>query len=104
MKDTHDVGPGGIIISARLQSVSEQAAEDIKRCSNTCETYSKKRSLVKVLTSLSWKEKLLEFVTIFAQRREEFQTALSIHVARKTDSIHSAVSDIGTTMESINQR
>lgn len=87
MKDPNDIGLDGRTIEARLQGLSQQTAEDIKDCANTCDIYSRKKLLVKVLRGLDWEEKLRSFIRLFTKRRAEFEFALACHNARTVDEL-----------------
>ena len=63
-----------------------ETAEDIKRCANACDTYSKKRLLVKVLKAISWDEKLKEFIVLFTTRKTEINQTVTIHTGMGVDS------------------
>ena len=49
-------------IGARLQDLVDRTANDIKECANVCDTYSKKRLLVKVLKGPIWDDTLKGFI------------------------------------------
>ncbi|KAI0960928.1 hypothetical protein AcV7_000168 [Taiwanofungus camphoratus] len=87
VKDPNDIGLDGRTIEARLQGLSQQTAEDIKDCANTCDIYSRKKLLVKVLRGLDWEEKLRSFIRLFTKRRAEFEFALACHNARTVDEL-----------------
>lgn len=70
------------------------AAQDIKDCANTCDTYLKKTMVVKVLRSQVWDSRLASFVRIFAQRKQDFEFALIIHTAKAVDSINAEVKEL----------
>ena len=89
------IAPDGINIEDRLKSLVERTADDIKICSNVCDTYTKKRLLAKVLLSSAWDVKLLDFVKLFAQRRQEFQFELSIHTNQGVDKANVKLDAIG---------
>lgn len=70
-----------------MQALAKDTANDIKMCANECDTYSKKRLLVKVLKGQVWQEKLIEWIGNFAKRKEEFEFALAMHTAKALDSV-----------------
>ena len=82
----------------------KQAADNIKDCANACDTYAKKRLLVKVLKGYSWEAKLVAFAGVFTKRRTEFELALSIHTARVVGAIHEDVQQVQATMEAVNAK
>ena len=57
----------------------------MKECANACDTYSKKKLIVKVLKSSFWDSKLVGFLTLFSDRREAFVLALNMHVGKGVD-------------------
>lgn len=88
VKDEDTPGPDGTTIKARLQALVGRTAEDIKNCANTCDTYAKKKLIVKVLKSSSWDEKFKAFLTLFGDRRKDFMLALTIHTGKAVDDVH----------------
>lgn len=79
------VARDGLTITARLREVSEKTAVDIKECANACDTYSRKRLLVKVLKASGWDETLQEYIKRFSDRKGEFTFAISIHTGLGID-------------------
>lgn len=77
-----------------MQTLCEKAASDIKDCANACDSYSKKRLVVKVLKGHTWETKLVGFVSTFTTRKADFQQALAIHTARTVDAIQTMVQGI----------
>lgn len=43
VKDADEVAPDGSTIKGRMQDLIRDTAEDIKKCANACDTYSKKK-------------------------------------------------------------
>ncbi|KAJ2965360.1 hypothetical protein NUW54_g14143 [Trametes sanguinea] len=74
---TH-VGLDGRVLQDRLMELAEKTAQDIRDCANVCDTFLKKRLIVKVLKGPVWAEKLAEFVKTFADRKGDFQFALVV--------------------------
>lgn len=72
-------------IGARLQDLVDRTANDIKECANVCDTYSKKRLLVKVLKGPIWDDTLKGFIQLFTDRKAEFNFAISIHTGMAVD-------------------
>ncbi|KAF8273628.1 hypothetical protein EI94DRAFT_1795034 [Lactarius quietus] len=90
-KVTNDklVAPDGRSIKDRMKSIVERTAEDIKKCSSTCDTYAKKKLLAKVFRGPAWNEKLLHWVSVFSNRRQEFEFELSLHTGQGVDKANS---------------
>ena len=72
----------------------EKTAEDIKTCSNVCDTYMKKSLLAKVIMSNAWDKKLLYFVNLFSERRHDFQWHLIQYTSVIVDKTNATVNDI----------
>jgi hypothetical protein len=82
------IAPDGRTIEDRLKSLVGQTAEDIKICSNVCDSYLKKRPLAKVIWSLSWDANFAGFVELFTIRRQDFQRELTYHISESVDKIN----------------
>jgi hypothetical protein len=98
------IAPDGINIGDRLKSLVERTADDIKICSNVCDAYTKKRLLAKVLLSSAWNAKLLDFVELFARRRQEFQFELSIHTNQGVDKANVKLDAIGDATRELSKQ
>ncbi|KAI0752480.1 hypothetical protein C8Q80DRAFT_1146274 [Daedaleopsis nitida] len=85
VKDEETIGPDGMTIKARMQSLINNTTEDIKRCANACDAYSKKKLIVKVIKGSVWETTLKGFIDLFASRRKAFTFALSIHIGVGVD-------------------
>ena len=94
MENDRPIAPDGTIIEDRLKSLVEHTADDIKKCSNVCDAYMKKRPLARVLSSPLWDVKLLEFVELFATRRQEFEFLLTMRTSRGVDRANVKLDDI----------
>ncbi|KAH9064500.1 hypothetical protein EDB87DRAFT_1680408 [Lactarius vividus] len=91
-------------IKDRLESLVEQTAQDIKDCSNVCDTYAKKKLLAKVLLGPVWDNKLLSFVTLFSERREKFHFELSIHTSQGVDKANVKLDNLGDTTRALDKK
>ena len=96
MKESGDTGVDGKTIPAEVERICFQVVEDIKQCENACDTYSKKRLVVKVLRSHYWVDKFASFIETFAKRKAEFEFALTVHTARTGDETHALVQDLSS--------
>ena len=85
------MGPDGRTIEARMQSLASQTANDIKSCANVCDTYGKKKLIVKVLKGQVWESKLAGWIETFTKRKDDFEFALAMHTARAVDAVKSSV-------------
>ncbi len=82
------------MLKDRLEELAEQTAKDIKECANFCDTFLKKKLLVKVLKGPVWAEKLAGFVQVFNDRKDDFQFALAMHTANSLTEIKRQNKDI----------
>ena len=94
----------GISIEDRLKSLVERTADDIKACSNVCDAYMKKRLLAKVLLGSVWDAKLLDFVKLFAERRQEFEFELTIHTNQGVSKATAKLDAVGDTMKDLSEQ
>ena len=97
------IAPDGTI-KDRLKSLVHRTADDIKECSNSCDTYIKKRLLAKVLLGSSWDATFLEFVKLFTKRRREFEFELSIHTSRSIDEANAKLDTIWNKTHDLNDK
>jgi hypothetical protein len=104
VKDDELIAPDGTHIKDRLKSLVECTADDIKTCSNVCDAYMKKRLLAKVLLSTLWDARLLDFVELFATRRQEFQRALILRTSQGVDKANVKLDAIGNATKELNER
>ncbi|KAJ7126323.1 hypothetical protein C8R44DRAFT_980121 [Mycena epipterygia] len=104
VKDAEEVAPDGTTIKGRMQEIVKGTADDIKACANACDTYSKKRLVVKVLKGPIWEGKLVKFVGIFTKRRSELEFALSVHTALSVDSANRTISSVDQTTQEMNAK
>lgn len=102
--DEQSIAPDGRSIEDRMSALVNKTADDIKACSNACDTYSKKRLLAKVFQGPMWDTKLVAFAGSFTKRRTEFEFALSVHTALGVDQLNSKVSAVMDTTQMMNQK
>ena len=82
----------------------EKTAEDIKTCSNVCDTYMKKRPLAKVIMSNAWDKRLLYFVNLFSERRHDFQFHLIRYTSVIVDKTNATVNDINDRTRELSEQ
>lgn len=99
IKDEESVGPDGQTIKARMQELIKQTADDIKTCANACDTYAKKKLIVKVIKGSVWEGTLKGFIDLFASRRKAFTFALSIHVGVGVDDANRKLKEIDAKID-----
>ncbi|KAJ7481633.1 hypothetical protein FB451DRAFT_1236685 [Mycena latifolia] len=104
VKDADDVAPDGSTIKGRMQVIVNATAEDIKACANACDTYTKKKLVVKILKGPVWEGKLVKFAGTFTKRRSEFEFALSIHTALGVDAANQTLGSVDKTTQEMNMK
>ena len=104
MQNDKLVAPDGRSIEDRMKAIVDRTADDIKLCSNVCDTYAKKKLLAKVFLGSVWDAKLLSFVTLFSKRRQEFEFELSIHTSQGVDKANVKLDDIGDTTRTLDEK
>ena len=104
MENDKLIAPDGKSIEDRLKILVECTADDIKTCSNVCDAYMKKRLLAKVLLGSVWDAKLLDFVKLFAMRRQEFEFELTMHTSQSVDKANSKLDSIGEVMKALDEK
>ncbi|KAI9464119.1 hypothetical protein BJY52DRAFT_887705 [Lactarius psammicola] len=98
------VAPDGRTIEDRLKTLVDRTADDIKLCSNVCDTYAKKKLLAKVFLGSVWDAKLLSYVTLFSKRRQEFEFELSVHTSQGMDKANVKLDNIGDTARTLDEK
>ncbi|KAF7297297.1 hypothetical protein MIND_00962900 [Mycena indigotica] len=99
VKDSEEIAPDGTTIKGRMQELMKGTADDIKSCANACDTYTKKKLVVKILKGGVWEQKLVTFAGKFTKRRGEFEFALSIHTALGVDAANERLSAVDKKMD-----
>ncbi|KAI0716104.1 hypothetical protein C8T65DRAFT_642063 [Cerioporus squamosus] len=97
---TH-VGLDGQVLQDRLEERAKLTAENIKECANFCDTFLKKKLLVKVLKGPIWAEKLAGFVQVFSDRKADFQFALAMHTANTLTDVKRQNYDIQAKLDAV---
>jgi len=64
----------------------------------------KKRLLARVLLSPVWDARLLEFVELFATRRQEFEFELTMRTSRGVDKANVKLDVIGNATKELNEQ
>ena len=104
MQNDQLIAPDGINIEDRLRSIVERTADDIKQCSNVCDTYAKKKLMTKVFLGPVWDDKLLSWVSLFSKRRKDFEFELSIHTSQGVDKANAKLDVIGETTRALDEK
>ncbi|CAK5278153.1 unnamed protein product [Mycena citricolor] len=104
VKDADQVAPDGSTIKGRVQVIAKETADDIKACANACDTYIKKKLIVKILKGPIWDGKLVAFAGTFTKRRSEFEFALSIHTAVGVDVATKLIGAVDHTTTAMNAK
>ena len=102
IKSIRSVGSGTTSIKSALEVHINKAAVDIKQCANVCDTYSKKRLLVKVLLGQIWEAKFIALGTAFAEHRIRFHQILAMHASTGIDAIRVNLGDMEKALQETN--
>ncbi|KIP05842.1 hypothetical protein PHLGIDRAFT_483430 [Phlebiopsis gigantea 11061_1 CR5-6] len=76
-----DRGQDGTSIAQRLSGRMRTVANDIESCAAVCDTFSKKRTVVKLFKSLEWEQKLTGFIDQFDEHKKALHFDLSMHAS-----------------------
>ena len=87
MENRTHIGLDGRPLKDRLEELAEKTAKNIKECANFCDTFVKKKLLVKVFKGPVWAEKLTGYVKTFSDRKADFQFALAMHTANSVSDV-----------------
>ncbi|GAW07240.1 hypothetical protein LENED_009217 [Lentinula edodes] len=92
----------GFTVEESLKKICFRIAEDIWSCANLCDSYSKKRLLVKLLKSPIYEGRLAGYIQTFVERRTELHTVLGMFTAHKIHSTFSLLENNQEVLKSIN--
>ncbi|PCH42594.1 hypothetical protein WOLCODRAFT_102390 [Wolfiporia cocos MD-104 SS10] len=70
-----------------LQELIQSIADDIRKCSNACDAYSKMKTIAKVLKGPIWEKAFVEFVAKFSEHRSKLTTAISTYVQGQISTV-----------------
>ncbi|KAI3609271.1 hypothetical protein WG66_010510 [Moniliophthora roreri] len=90
-------------IQDRLTSICLKVENDIKACGNLCDTYSKKRLIVKLLKGPIYELRLAEFADTFELRQKELELALMMFTAQGVHSTNVSLPKMQDTMHNTNE-
>ncbi|KAE9390394.1 hypothetical protein BT96DRAFT_865607 [Gymnopus androsaceus JB14] len=76
----------GFTVEESLKKLCTRISEDIWSCANLCDSYSKKKLIVKLLKSPIYEGRLAEYIQTFIERRTELGTVLGMFTAHKIHS------------------
>ena len=88
----------------RLRQLSDQTADDIKACANACNTYSKKKLVVKFIRSTVWEQRLASFTGTFTQRRGQFEFELTLRSTEVGTATYSKVAEMQTSQQEMQKK
>ncbi|KAF9041886.1 hypothetical protein BDZ89DRAFT_1059909 [Hymenopellis radicata] len=74
-------GPDGQTVEDRLRRRMVDIIESIKRCAKLCDSYQKRRTAVKILTSFKWEGKFTDLALQFSEHKAGLQFDLQIHAS-----------------------
>ncbi|KAI0061160.1 hypothetical protein BV25DRAFT_1805982 [Artomyces pyxidatus] len=104
VRDEKLIAPDKRSIEDRMKALIQQTADDIKECSNACDTFSKKKLLAKIFQGPMWDNKFLDYVSTFSKRRSQFEFALTIHTSQNMDAATAKLCTVESTTKDINAK
>jgi hypothetical protein len=104
MRDPPVIAAGGMTIEDRMKKICDGVATDMQECSKTCDAYSHKGLIVKVLAGPVWEGRLAGFADTFLGRKKEFQFALSIHTGVVVDDLARKMDNLEQLNAEMNER
>lgn len=88
----------------RLELISKATANDIKEGANACETYLKKKLVVKFLKSPLWEKRFSDLFKKYSDRRKEFEFELTVRSGVIGDEVLAKVSHVHDGQAELLQR
>lgn len=89
---------------SRLEHLSKATANEIKEGANACETYLKKKLIVKFIKSPLWEKRFADLCKKYYDRRKEFEFELSIRSSVVGDEVLAKVSHVHDGQAELLQR
>ncbi|KAG8814728.1 hypothetical protein FRC19_001553, partial [Serendipita sp. 401] len=86
IKDPRQKARDGTTLEGRIQDLMGRIAKDIDECGNTCQAYTAKHTLVKIIKSISWEGKLSGYADLFDQHRKDIAFAINVHTTLGVES------------------
>jgi ribosomal protein L44E len=97
MTNYDSIAPGSEMIEDRtdqLKILVVGAAEDIKKCANVCDAYSKKTDMAKLILSSVWDTRLLNWTNCFIKWRKNFESELIMGTREGVDKANLTLDDM----------
>jgi len=91
----------GAKIENRMRDLVETTAKDIVDCANVCDTYAKAKLIAKVLKGPMWEATFIQYVQLFASRRDQFKFVLSSYITLKVTEIDEKMDRLTEMTETI---
>ena len=85
----------------RLEDLAKDTSKDIRDCANACDTYSKKKLVVKFVKGPIWEQRLASFTVVFSERRSQFEFELSLRSAEVGTASYMKISDVQNSQKDI---
>ncbi|EIN06857.1 hypothetical protein PUNSTDRAFT_136685 [Punctularia strigosozonata HHB-11173 SS5] len=88
-------------IEQRLSKRMEDIANDIEGCANTCNVWTKKRTIVKVFKSPGWERKFNDYVETFQKHQVSIHADLDLQVSAGISSANEAIARVKSKVDLI---
>ncbi|KAL1665575.1 hypothetical protein GGF50DRAFT_87903 [Schizophyllum commune] len=78
-------------VESKLKSLMEKISKDVFQCGHFCDTYTKKRLIVKFVKSSVYEQHLADFSERFKNARDEIRSVLAVHTATTVTMVRSTL-------------
>lgn len=99
-----DRGSDGVAIGDRLRDRMQAIAKDIETCAATCDSFQKKKLIVKVFKSIAWEGKLEAFATAFDGHKDALHKDLAMHTALGIERANETLSTVDVVVKSSKEK
>ncbi|TFK69486.1 hypothetical protein BDN72DRAFT_819995 [Pluteus cervinus] len=102
--DPMEEGPDGSPLGARIQTLMDRIANDIKDAGSACDAYLKKSFLARTLKSKIYETRLAEYGAMFETNKADIQQSLTMHTARGVDAANEKLVAQGLTLNKMSRK
>ncbi|TFK63878.1 hypothetical protein BDN72DRAFT_826239 [Pluteus cervinus] len=103
IRDPMEESPDGSRLGARIQTLMDKIANDVKDAGSACDAYLKKSFLARTLKSKIYENRLADYGTTFEDNKTELHRVLSMHTARGVDAANEKLSSMDNKVDQLLQ-
>ncbi|TFK63874.1 hypothetical protein BDN72DRAFT_802855 [Pluteus cervinus] len=103
IRDPMEEGPDGSPLGARIQTLMEKVATNIKNAGAACDAYLKKSFLARTLKSKIYEGRLADYGAAFEHNKTELHRALTMHTARGVDAANEKLNSVDNKVDQLLQ-